>query len=174
MQEICGSSPPVVAGICDPHKPQAFYLRSLLPGSKLKSLNLMFCSFLIIGSLYVSFLRVYLSWFLDHCLKIWNLDRNKQGSFISEMKWARYKCLFRNANDSIVKSMIYILQALFFCDTELVIKICQIMTTTINVKNLRQWKSKFFLIAEQIQASPSRTNLVREVKDLSPNFKRIA
>ena len=48
------------------------------------------------------------------------------------------------------------------------------MTTTINAKNLRQCKSKFSLIAEQIQASPSRTNLVREVKNLPPTFKGIA
>ena len=49
-------------------------------------------------------------------------------------------------------------------------KICQIMTTTTNVKNLWQYKSRFFFILWEILAFALRTNLVREVKNLSPNF----
>ena len=45
------------------------------------------------------------------------------------------------------------------------------MTTSTNTENLRQYKSRFSLIVEEIQRFPSSTNLVREV---SPNFKRIA
>ena len=47
------------------------------------------------------------------------------------------------------------------------------MTTKVNAKNLRQYKSRFSLIVEQILAFPSSTNLVRKVNDLSLNFKRI-
>ena len=47
------------------------------------------------------------------------------------------------------------------------------MTTTTNAKIFRQYKSRFSLIVEQILAFAASTNLVREVKNLSPNFKRI-
>ena len=47
------------------------------------------------------------------------------------------------------------------------------MTTTANAKKFRQYKSRLSLIAEQILAFPSSANLVRKVKNLSPNFKRI-
>ena len=43
--------------------------------------------------------------------------------------------------------------------------------TKTNAENLRQYKHIFSLILEQILASS--TNLVSEVKNLSPNFKRI-
>ena len=46
------------------------------------------------------------------------------------------------------------------------------MTTTTNGENLKQYKSRLSLIVEQILAFPS-TNLVRKVKNLSPNFKQI-
>ena len=48
------------------------------------------------------------------------------------------------------------------------------MTATTNAENLRQYKIRFSLIAEQILAFASSPNMVREVKDLSPNFKQIA
>ena len=48
------------------------------------------------------------------------------------------------------------------------------MTTATNVENLRHYKSRFSLIVEEILAFTSSTNLVREVKNLPPNFKRIA
>ena len=51
------------------------------------------------------------------------------------------KCLFWNVNDSIVK---FLLQAVFLCDTDLFIKIYQIMATTRNAENLRQYKSCVF------------------------------
>ena len=47
------------------------------------------------------------------------------------------------------------------------------MTTTTNAENLRQHKSRFTWIVEQILVFASSTNLGREVKNLSPNFKRI-
>ena len=40
-----------------------------------------------------------------------------------------------------------------------------------NAKNLGQYKSRSSLIVEQILAFASGTNLVREVKNASPNFK---
>ena len=48
------------------------------------------------------------------------------------------------------------------------------MTTTTNAENLRQYKSRFSLIVEQILAFPSTTYLVRKVKSLPLNFKQIA
>ena len=47
-------------------------------------------------------------------------------------------------------------------------------TATINAENLRQYKLRFCLTVEQILAFASHTNTVREVKNLSPNFKQIA
>ena len=44
------------------------------------------------------------------------------------------------------------------------------MTRTTNVENLRQYKSRFSRIVEQILAFAFRE--VREVKELSPNFKK--
>ena len=82
------------------------------------------------------------------------------------MEGVLFKCLFWNANNSIVKTV-------FLCDTDLVIKICQIMTATTSGKNLRQYKSKFPLAVEQILVFASNTNMVREVKNLPSNFKKI-
>ena len=49
----------------------------------------------------------------------------KQKSFISEIEWAPFKGLFWNANDSIVKLMVwFLLHAVFLCDTDLVTKTC--------------------------------------------------
>ena len=45
------------------------------------------------------------------------------------------------------------------------------MTTKTNAENLRQYKSRFSFIVEQILAFASSTNLVREVQNLPPNFK---
>ena len=39
MLKICSSNPPVVTGICDPHKSRARHHCSLKLGSKLKYLN---------------------------------------------------------------------------------------------------------------------------------------
>ena len=47
------------------------------------------------------------------------------------------------------------------------------MTATTNVENLRQYKIRFSLIAKQILAFDSHPNIVREVKNLPPNFKQI-
>ena len=48
------------------------------------------------------------------------------------------------------------------------------MRATTNTENLRQYKSRFSLIVEQILALTLRLNMLREVKNLSPNFKQIA
>lgn len=48
------------------------------------------------------------------------------------------------------------------------------MTATANAKKFRQYKSRLSMIAEQILAFPSSANLVRKVKNLSPDFKRFA
>ena len=48
------------------------------------------------------------------------------------------------------------------------------MTATKNAKNLQQYKIRFYLIIEQILAFSSGPNMVREVKNLSPNFKQTA
>ena len=48
------------------------------------------------------------------------------------------------------------------------------MTTTTNAENLRQYKSRFSLIVEQILLLASSINLVREVKNLFPDFNRLA
>ena len=45
------------------------------------------------------------------------------------------------------------------------------MTMTTNAENLRQYKIRFSLIPEQMLAFSSQANVVREVKNLSPNFK---
>ena len=43
-----------------------------------------------------------------------------------------------------------------------------------NAENLPQYKSRSYLIVEQTLAFASSTNLITEVKSLSPNSKRIA
>ena len=50
----------------------------------------------------------------------------------------------------------------------------EIMATATNVEKLRQYKSRFSLIVEQVLDFTSSINLVRENKNLPPNFKRIA
>ena len=48
------------------------------------------------------------------------------------------------------------------------------MTMTTNAENFRQCKSRLSLIGEQIVTFALTTNLVREVKNLSPNSKQIS
>ena len=48
------------------------------------------------------------------------------------------------------------------------------MAETTNAENLRQYKIRFSLIVEQILAFTSGPNMVRELKNLSPNFEKIA
>ena len=47
------------------------------------------------------------------------------------------------------------------------------MTAITNDENLRQYKIRFSLIVEQKLAFASYPNALREVKNLSPNFKQI-
>ena len=44
------------------------------------------------------------------------------------------------------------------------------MTSTTNAENFKQYKSRFFTV-DEILPFASNTNLVREVKNLSPNLK---
>ena len=48
------------------------------------------------------------------------------------------------------------------------------MTETTNAENLRQHKIRFYLIVEQILAFALSPNMVRQVKNMSPNFKKVA
>ena len=48
------------------------------------------------------------------------------------------------------------------------------MKRTANAEDLRQHKSRFSFIVEQILTFTSSTNMDREVHSMSPNFKRIA
>ena len=47
------------------------------------------------------------------------------------------------------------------------------MTAKENAENWRQYEIRLFLIAEDILAFASKPNMVREVKNLLPNFKQI-
>ena len=47
------------------------------------------------------------------------------------------------------------------------------MTGTTKAEKLRQYKIRFSLIAEQILAFVSYPNMIREVKNLPPNFKKM-
>ena len=47
------------------------------------------------------------------------------------------------------------------------------MISTINAENVQQYKIRFSLIAEQILAFASQPNMVKEVQNMSPNFKQI-
>ena len=94
------------------------------------------------------------------------------GSFISKVGYAPFKGVFWNTDDAVVKLMASITS--FFVIKTLFIKICKIRTTTTNAENLWQYKSRHSPIVEHILAFASSTNFVREVKNLSPNVKRIA
>ena len=48
------------------------------------------------------------------------------------------------------------------------------MIMTTNAENLRQYKSRFSFIVDQIVVFFSSNNLVRKVKNLSSDFERIA
>ena len=48
------------------------------------------------------------------------------------------------------------------------------MTMTANTENVKQYKRRFSLIAEEILDFAFITKLVREAKNMPPNFKRIA
>ena len=48
------------------------------------------------------------------------------------------------------------------------------MTVIANTEILRQYKSRFFLIVEQVLVFDSSHNMVKEVKNVFPNFKQIA
>ena len=61
----------------------------------------------------------------------------------------------------------HLLQATFLYETGLI-------TATTNAENLRQYKIRFSLIAEQTLSFATSPNMVREAKHLSRNFKQIA
>ena len=47
------------------------------------------------------------------------------------------------------------------------------MTATTNTENLQQGEVRFSFFIEQILTFASRPKMVREVKNLSPNFKQM-
>ena len=49
----------------------------------------------------------------------------------------------------------------------------QFITATTNAENVRQYKIGFSLVVEQILAFTSSNNVVRGVKGLVPNFKKL-
>ena len=57
----------------------------------------------------------------------------------------------------------------FLFEKDLAVKMTAIRTT----EDLRQYKRTFYLFVEQILAFTSSTHLVKEVKSVSPYFKRI-
>ena len=89
------------------------------------------------------------------------------------MEWEPYKSLFWKENDSIVKLMVSITRdiSLWYRPSY---EIFWIMTTITNAENVRQYKSRFSLIVEQILAFTLSTNFDKEVKNFSTNFKWIA
>ena len=56
-----------------------------------------------------------------------------KGSFRSEMEKTPFRCLFWNANYSVVK--LKVCKCRFFVIQTLLLKVCEIMTTTTNVEN---------------------------------------
>ena len=89
------------------------------------------------------------------------------------MEWEPYKSLFWKENDSIVKLMVSITRDISLWYRPFY-EIFWIMTTITNAENVRQYKSRFSLIVEQILAFTLSTNLDKEVKNFSTNFKWIA
>ena len=81
------------------------------------------------------------------------------------------KCLFWNANDSIVKLMVSVTSRVSLWYRPNYKNMLNYDND--NTEKLRQYKTRFSLIVEQILVSPSSTNLVRKVENLSPNFKWI-
>ena len=75
--------------------------------------------------------------------------------------------IFGTLMTQLLLKLWFLLQVAFFLDTGLVIKMYKIMTTT----TCDRHGSRFSLIVEQILAIALSSNLVREVKDLFPNFK---
>lgn len=91
---------------------------------------------------------------------------SNQGIFISEMEWVPLKCLFGNANDSILKLTVSITRSDSLC-----YRPCyKTMLNHNDDENLQQLKSKFCFIVEQMLVFVWSTKFGREVKNLSPNF----
>ena len=106
--------------------------------------------------------------------KKWNVDfYNIVISKLNEMKNIS-KCFIGYLDESVVKLMISIKNCFFVCDANLVIKIFWIVATIKNAKNVRQYKSRFYLLVKKILAFIWSTNLVGGVKNLSPSFKWVA
>ena len=89
------------------------------------------------------------------------------------MEWAPFKCLFWNANDSIIKLTVPITSGVPLWYRPCYKNMLNYDSDT-DAENLRPYKSRFSLIVEQILAFASSTNLIRGVKSLYPKFKRIA
>ena len=92
------------------------------------------------------------------------------------MQWAPFKNLFWNTNEPAVMPIISITSGVSSWDRSCIcwqILICQIMTAITNAENLRQYQSRFFWSQNRYRLFSSCTNLVREVKIISSNLKRV-
>ena len=90
--------------------------------------------------------------------------KNDKEDLYLKMEWAPFKCIFWNGNGSILKLMISSKRSFF-------------VTQALLQKYAKLWqgyKRRFSLTVEQILAFVSSNDFVREVKNLFPNFKRIA
>ena len=74
---------------------------------------------------------------------------------------------------ALLQTYRFLLQVVFLCETDLVIRICQFISATTNSENLQQYKLRFSLITEQVLAFTLHPNIVSDVKNLSPNFSQI-
>ena len=68
-------------------------------------------------------------------------------------------------------SKLILLQVAILCEIEFVIKTYLIMTATTNVIKLQRYKRRFYLIVELTLSIDYSSNIVKEIENLSPNFK---
>ena len=88
------------------------------------------------------------------------------GRFISQMEWAPFKSLFWNTNDCILccKLSNFLFKRQFFMRQTLLLK----------YPNIRQWRQipkNYDNVELDLDLGP---NIIRKVKNLSPNFKQFA
>ena len=89
------------------------------------------------------------------------------------MVWVSHKSLFSNTNDSVAKFYDFFYKWRFFVNQTLLLKYVNLWQRRQLPKTYNNMKLDFFFIAEQILAFASNPNMIREVNNLSPNFKEI-
>ena len=96
-----------------------------------------------------------------------------QGSFyISDGMSAIFKRLFQNTNGSIANLTIFFTSSVSFSDRPCYWNL--VIYDNADKWQKKQCKIRFYLVVDQIPALASNPNMVREVKNLSPNFKQVA